>query len=176
MPRAQSKGLYQDVRSQVWFVNKKIDGRPYHQSTGEKSRAGAERFLSRLLASLPKADDPLTGPTFRDAAIRHLLTTERKRPDQDARLLAGLYPYLADKPLKVTDRDTLQPFLAQAKEKGLKANTLNRYLAIVRHILNKASREWKQPDGQFWLEHAPHIPALKVWFYPDSPETQISVV
>ena len=162
MPRAQSPGLYQDQRSQVWFVNKKVNGRRYHRSTGERSRAGAERFLNRFLASLPKAVDPFAGPTFRDAAIRHLLTTERKRPDQDASLLAGLYPYLADKPLKVIDRDSLQPFLAQAKEKGLKSNTLNRYLAIVRHILNKASRQWKQPNGEFWLQHAPHIPALKV--------------
>jgi integrase len=143
-------------------VNKKVNGRRYHRSTGEKSRAGAERFMTRFLASLPKADDPFAGPIFRDAAIRHLLTTERKRPDQDASLLAGLYPHLADKPLKVIDRDTLQPFLMQAKEKGLKSNTLNRYLAIVRHIQNKASREWKQPNGEFWLKHAPHIPALKV--------------
>ncbi len=98
MPRKKLKGLYRQPGSTGnWIINKWINGRRIQKSTGLRTRAGAERMLQELLDRQPSVlATGIEEPTFRDAAIRFLRTTNRKRVDQDARKLSKLYPYLAD--------------------------------------------------------------------------------
>lgn len=165
MPRKKLAGLYRQESTGNWIINKRINGRRYHKSTGLRSRTAAERELKALIDRQPVK--PAFGtevPTFRDAAIRYLRTSRRveRQIKKDAIKLSKLYLHLADLPLSVIDYDRISGFVDQLKNRGRKGNTINGYLALVRLILRKAEREWKTDSGQFWLDRAPHIPLHKV--------------
>jgi len=163
MPRKKLEGLYLQESTKNWVINKRINGRRYHKSTGQRSRAGAERILQELIdRQSAKSLFGNDAPTFRDAAIRFLRTSSRKNLELDAVRLSKLYPYLADKPLGVIDFDVITCFVDKLKSEGKKGNTINGYLALLRLILRKAEREWKRDSGLFWLNRAPYIPLEKV--------------
>ncbi|MES9933574.1 MAG: site-specific integrase [Candidatus Sedimenticola sp. PURPLELP] len=162
MPRKKLEGLYFQKSTGHWVINKRIGGRRIHKSTGLRTRAGAERMLQELLDRQSSVLASGNAPTFRDAAIRFLRTTNRKRVDQDAIKLSKLFPYLADLPLDVIDVDRLTSFVDTLKADGKKGNTINGYLGLVRLILRKSEREWKTETGGFWLDRAPYIPLQRV--------------
>ena len=47
--------------------------------------------------------------------------------------------------------ETLLPFVRARLDKGLSQDTVNRELAVVRRILNLASRVWRDEAGDPWL-------------------------
>ncbi len=55
---------------------------------------------------------------------------------------------------------SLQPFVSYRRAKGVKTNTINQALAVVRRILNLAATEWRDEAGLTWLEHAAKIKLL----------------
>lgn len=57
-----------------------------------------------------------------------------------------------------TGHETLLPFVRTRLDKGLSRDTVNRELAVVRHILNLAARVWCEEAGNPCLAHAPLIP------------------
>jgi len=162
MPRAKSKGLYYESRTNTWYVNKQVRGRRFHFSTGERSRAGAERHLARWLDARPEKKVESIELTFRDAAIRFILTSRRKNLPKDVGRLTRLFPLVADVELEQFDVVTLEPFYELLEREGRKDNTRNAYTALVRTILHKCEREWKRGDGRFWLRSAPYIPLVPV--------------
>jgi integrase len=58
---------------------------------------------------------------------------------------------LKDKLLNEIDRDLIDRIAEAKLQTGVKAATVNRTLAVIRSILNKAADEWE------WLEKAPKI-------------------
>lgn len=58
------------------------------------------------------------------------------------------------------DMETLAPFIEARRRQGLKASTINRSLAVVRAIGNKAATQWKFENGLTWLDRVPAITLL----------------
>lgn len=60
---------------------------------------------------------------------------------------------------------TLQPFVALYQAERAGAITINRSLEVIRTILNRAARVYREDDGQPWLECIPPI----ITMLPESP-------
>jgi site-specific recombinase XerD len=73
-----------------------------------------------------------------------------------------LDPIIGDLPLKQVHQGTLEKFIQYRRKKGMKANTINRDLAVVRRILLLAARLWRDEYGLTWLETAPLLQMLDV--------------
>jgi integrase len=52
---------------------------------------------------------------------------------------------------------TLSKFKKARKEQGVKSSTVNRSLAVCRHILNLCAKKWRDEYGLTWLESSPMI-------------------
>jgi len=57
---------------------------------------------------------------------------------------------------RIHDR-TLERFIADRRADGVTATTINRSLEVVRTILNRAARSYRDDDGQPWLAGVPPL-------------------
>jgi hypothetical protein len=93
---------------------------------------------------------------FREAATKYLEEETKKSLHNDAQALRALDPFIGDLYLEQVHSGTLEPFVKYMRGKSRKAGTINRYIAVVRRILNLAARYWRDADtGLSWLETAP---------------------
>ena len=73
-----------------------------------------------------------------------------------------LLPYLGDlEANRVHDR-TLEPFITNRMAAGVTATTINRSLELVRTILNRAARAYRDDDGRPWLDMLPPARSVQV--------------
>jgi integrase len=100
--------------------------------------------------------------TFREAATKHLLESQKSSLKDDALHLKILDPYIGDLTLDFVHMGTLQNFIEIRKTEGVKNRTINYALQTVRHILNLAATEWIDEYGLTWLPHAPKIKLLSL--------------
>jgi len=68
-----------------------------------------------------------------------------------------LIPYIGALELRNIHDATLQPFIARRIEDGVTATTINRSLEVVRTILNRAARSYRNAEGQPWLAGLPPL-------------------
>jgi integrase len=107
-------------------------------------------------------------PTFTDCAARY---TEQSRSRRSIEIIkwhvALLQSHIGDlEPQQVHDQ-TLQPFIKARLAAGASATTINRSLEVVRTILNRAARSYRDPDGRPWLEGMPPL----ITMLPESPRS-----
>jgi len=94
--------------------------------------------------------------TWIDAVIRWLNESTHKRSlKTDKSHLRWLDPYFKDKKLKDIDRKMIEKIAEKKASTGTSNARVNRVLALVRSILNKAANEWE------WLESAPKVKLRK---------------
>ena len=152
-------GLYKRGTQGIWHIDKCVKGYGrLHESTGSSELEEAERYLIRRLEEMRKASVYGIRPerTFRQAATKFLLDYQHKRSiGRYAQSLKILDPVIGDLPLRQVHQGTLEQFVRQRREQGMRANTINRDLAVVRRILTLAARLWRDEHGLTWLETAP---------------------
>lgn len=157
-------GLYKRGTQGIWHIDKCIKGYGrLHESTGTSELEEAERYLIRRLEELRKATVYGIRPEriFRQAATRFLLDYQHKRSiGRYAQSLKILDPHIGDLPLRQVHQGTLESFIQHRREQGMRANTINRDLAVVRRILTLAARLWRDESGLTWLETAPLLQLL----------------
>jgi hypothetical protein len=83
---------------------------------------------------------------FREAATKYLEEETKKSLHNDAQALRALDPFIGDLYLEQVHSGTLEPFVKYMRGKSRKAGTINRYIAVVRRILNLAARYWRDAD------------------------------
>ena len=105
-------------------------------------------------------------PTFTDCAARYLEQSRGKRSvDVIKWHVTLLQSYLGDlEPQQVHDQ-TLEPFVKARLAAGASATTINRNLEVVRTILNRAARSYRDTDGRPWLEAMPPL----ITMLPETP-------
>lgn len=93
--------------------------------------------------------------TWEEAVVRWLLETKHKATHEaDKRMLRWLDPYLGGRTLDEIDR-TLVDRIKFEREKVASGATANRYLALIRAILRRASHDWE------WLDKVPRVKLFK---------------
>lgn len=149
-------------------IDNKRHGRIY-ESTGcstsnPDQRALAEVYYSQRLNQIVR--DKVLGvrPSrkFREAATKHLLeeTGVLDSVSVDAWALAMAEPFIGDLSIDNVHDETLEPWKAwmRSKKRPLKGKSINLALQVVRKILNKCARVWRDREtGKTWLETAPLI-------------------
>lgn len=156
MARKTTPGLKR--RGRIWHIDKRIGGRRLQGSTGTRDLEEAEAVLSHILATHHRAKFYGIRPRrlFREAATKYLEEETKKSLHNDAQALRALDPFIGDLYLEQVHSGTLEPFVKYMRGKSRKAGTINRYIAVVRRILNLAARYWRDADtGLSWLETAP---------------------
>jgi integrase len=99
--------------------------------------------------------------TFESIAAKYLLENENKISIQtEATMLEAIMPFIGHLKLQQIHDETLQPFISARKQTGRKNKTVNASLSVVRHILNQATRKWRDDKGRTYLESSPVITML----------------
>jgi len=132
------------------------------------ARLGAiseEEAQQRLTAEMQRVEHELKrkacGPRFADAAARYLEESgDLRSADVTAWHVRLLTPYIGTLELhRIHDR-TLRTFIADRRADGVTATTINRSLEVVRTVLNRAARSYRDDDGHPWLEGLPPVIAM----------------
>jgi len=155
-------------------VDKVWRGERIRARLGHVTQEEAERWLAAEIASRGAARD-LRGSSralFADGAARYLIEAQRKK---SAEVIAWhikmLLPYIGRLPLDQIHDGTLEDFVAdrlaghlqaealnpQRKPRPVSATTVNRTLEVVRTILNRAARAWRDKAGMPLLQLAPPL-------------------
>lgn len=157
MPSTRTPGITMDAAGHR-IVDKEHRGVRIFLRLGPGSQEYAEHRLdaevSRIESELDqKANSHLR---FSDCAARYLAECQQKRSvDVLAWHIRLLLPYLGSlEANRIHDR-TLEPFIADRKVAGVTATTINRSLEVVRTILNRAARAYRDDDGRPWLDALP---------------------
>lgn len=156
MGHKKTSGLIK--RGDIWHIAKRIGGKRIRVSTETSDLEEAEAILSRIITTQHRAKHFGVRPRvlFREAATKYLREETKKSLHNDAQALRALDPFIGDLFLEQVHGGTIEPFVMYMRNKGRAAGTINRYIAVVRRILNLAARHWRDSEsGQSWLESAP---------------------
>ncbi len=156
----QQSGIYRDKQG-WWWVDKVYRGTRLRNRFGKHEEA--ENWLICQLDILRQAH--LFGVrkkwTFNEAAAKYLLDHQEKVSLQtDIYMLESIMPHIGQLTLDQIHDATLAPYIKQRKAHGRSHKTVNLALALVRRILNLASRSWRDDSGKTWLEVPPIITLL----------------
>jgi integrase len=151
-----------------FFIDKRYRGIRIGMRVGATTQEEAER---RLKAQMHDIDVDLARrahprPTFADCAARYLTQSREKRSFEAIQVhVRALLPYIGHlEPHQVHD-ETLAPFVSQRIASCVTAITINRSLEVVRTILNRAARSYRDEDGRPWLEAIPPL----ITMLPEAP-------
>ena len=157
MSRRKMPGLTN--RGGVWHVDKRIKGfGRLSESCRTTDLKEAERFLTHRLEEIRLAEVYGIRPTrtFEQAAVKYIKDYQSKRSiERDVIALKIVMPYIGKLPLDRVHNDALVKFKQDRRKAGRMAGTINKELAVVRRILNLATRVWRHPNGQTWLPAPP---------------------
>jgi hypothetical protein len=105
-------------------------------------------------------------PLFSDCAKRFLLESKYKRSASEiAWHIRMLLRHVGDLEVRKVHDDTLRPFVEARLAEGVSETTVNRSLEVVRAILRRAARAYRDVDGTPLLEIAPPL----ITMLPENP-------
>jgi hypothetical protein len=151
------------------FIDKRYLGVRIGLRVGAVTQEQAEERLQIEIARVQceLARKAHARPTLTDCAARYVAQSRAKRSIDVKWHVTLLQSYLGDlEPQQVHDQ-TLEPFVKARLAAGASATTINRSLEVVRTILNRAARSYRDTDGRPWLEAMPPL----ITMLPESPRS-----
>jgi len=95
-------------------------------------------------------------PRFSDCAAQYLFDSRGKRRVSDsARHVRQLLSYVGTLEPRLVHDGTLRAFVADRLSVGVSPTTINHGLKVVRTILNRAARVYRDDEGKPWLDCVP---------------------
>jgi len=161
MGRKKIAGLFK--KKDIYHIDKYLGGKRVCKSTGTANLVEAEKFLIKLMEDTRQAEVYGIRPkrTLNEAAGKYLDYKQDKRSiDSDKSRLNMLLPMLGEYYLDELHMGTLQLWVDKRKKDGVKNNTINHGLKVIRQIVNCAASEWIDEFGLTWLLSAPKIKLL----------------
>ena len=158
MDVAQTPGITVDGDGRR-VLDKEYRGVRIYARLGRVNQAAAER---RLETEIQRVESQIARrsncpPRFADAAARYLEQSRDKRSiDVTAWHVRLLIPYIGTLELDRIHDATLERFIADRRTQGVAATTINRSLEIVRTVLNRAARSYRDDEGHRWLRACRH--------------------
>jgi len=145
-------------RGKTWWVQFTTpDGKRIQQTAGTKIKREAQELHDKLKAEAWRVKNLGSKPrhTWQEAVIRWLSEQSHKKSIRDDKKhLRWLNTYLHDKALIEINKNIIDELKQEKLETGVKNATVNRMLALVRSILNRAKDEWE------WIDNSPTIRLL----------------
>jgi integrase len=152
--------LYKRPGSPNWWINITVGGVKTRKTTGTDDRQQAEEFEQReseRLWRLYKLGDK-SSVLWGEVAKRWMQETTKRSKDMDGMILAWLSPYIDEEQVSHLDRDMIEWLRKTCLDDGVKKRspaTVDRYMCLVRSILNACVNEWRI------LDRAPKVPMYR---------------
>jgi len=141
-------------------VNKVWHGERIFQRLGAVSQDDAEKWLAEELARRRAGEQRRrsTRPLFSECAARYLIESREKRSAETiAWHVKLLLPFLGTTEIQQIHDETLIPFIESRQAEGVSATTVNRSIEVVRTVLTRAARAWRDERGEPLLDRAPPL-------------------
>ncbi|BBB14756.1 putative phage integrase [Candidatus Rickettsiella viridis] len=138
----------------MWWIRLSHNGKRIQRSTGTSNKLAAQELHDQLKADLWRQVKLGEKPerTWQEAVVKWLKVSAHKRSlNHDKFNLAWLTPYLRNKKLSEIDNQMIEEIATIRESQGVASATVNRLLALIRSILQKAEREWK------WIDKVPVV-------------------
>jgi integrase len=167
MARTRTPGIRMD-RNGRRIIDKKHRGEGIYIRLGPISQEHAEQTLANEIARVDAALDcgMNASPRFVDCAARYLAESANKRSVAvTAWHIRLLTSHIGDLDVHRIHDGTLASFVSDRLASGVTATTINRSLEIVRTILNRAARSYRDDDGHPWLKTMPPL----ITMLPETP-------
>lgn len=167
MARTRTTGITID-RSGSRTLNKEHRSVRIYVRLGPVGQEEAEKRLRDEIqrVELEHKHRALARPLFVDGATRYLFESRKKKSAEAiAWHVRLLIPFLGELQLRHVHDETLEPFVRARRTSGVAATTINRSLEVVRTILNRSSRVYRDKEGRPWLE----APVPLITMQPESP-------
>jgi hypothetical protein len=150
MAATRTPGITQDARGDL-ILDKEYRGNRLFRRLGQLSLQDAESILQAEMARLAAELDLRmhARPLFRHCATRYLAESKQKRTvEAIAWHVRLLLAHFSDfHPERIHD-GSLQPLIELRQSEGAGATTINRSLEVMRTILNRAARAYRDDDGR----------------------------
>jgi integrase len=148
--------IFKKKGSKFFYVRFSFKGHRVDESTKTVSRAEAQRYEDKRRAELRNNAMFGTKPkkTWAEAVIRWCEESQEKRTIlQDIQRFQNLdaIPLFQNIYLEDISRDLIDQFISYRDDIGAGKVSTNRYLALIRSVLNKAYKDWE------WIEKIPTI-------------------
>lgn len=152
-----------DSDSKVWHINFRTpDGKRIRQSAGTENKREAQELHDKLKAQYwreQKLNEELPPEperyTWEQAVVRWLNEQSHKKSLVDDKAnLRWLHDKLHGLHLDEITKTVIEDLKAQKIATNVSNATVNRMLAVLRGILNRAVNEWE------WLDKSPHVRLL----------------
>ena len=145
-------------RGETWWIRFTApNGRRIQRSARTEVKQEAQELHDRLKAEAWRIQELNEKPSYlwQDAVKKWLVEqAEKASIRQDKIHLRWVHQYLFDKKLEDISKDLLDQIKSAKKETGVSNATVNRLLAVIRAILNRAKNEWE------WIDSVPYIRLL----------------
>lgn len=152
--------IYQ--REENWYIDyTDANGKRVRESAGTKIKKEAQELLNKKVAQVfeEKRLGIITKPryTWQDAVVRWLSEQSHKKSiHEDKNHLRWLHPHLHDTKLDEINKTKIDSIKIAKMQTGVANATVNRMLAVLRSILNRAKDDWE------WLDTTPRIKAMPI--------------
>jgi integrase len=148
--------LYRPSNSPHWWTRFRLNGTEVRLSTGTANRREAEEFetLARTRAWRRARLGEKPPLAWRDAAKRWLAETRKRSKARDVIILNWFHRHLSTYDVQEITREVVQN-LREKKAAETSEATADRYMALLRAILNKCVTDWEP------LDSAPRVPMYR---------------
>lgn len=183
--RTRTKGIRLEGTERI--IDKQYQGERIFQRLGTVSQDTAETWLRERQGQLDsQRKEQLRAGADRlwaDGAAKYLIEC-KQRQVRTLELIGYhvriLLPYIGSMTMRNVCNEAMELFKEERAEDGIKNATINRSLEVVRTVMNRAARVWRD-NGQPWLQTAPLIEMLDETLqrqppYPISWEEQAKLV
>jgi integrase len=147
------------ARDGRFFIDKRYRGVRIGMRVGAVDQQQAEQRLRTEMAQVDlELARQASRPRFADCVTRYLMQSQDLRSLEAIRVHVRLLePYIGHlEPRQVHDA-TLAPFISARISAGASATTINRSLEVVRTILHRAARSYRDDAGRPWLDALPPL-------------------
>jgi integrase len=149
---------YEGKKRKAWGIRWSVNGGPVERKIVADTKDGAKAELDKKREDYQRRLLGVAeGKTLKDLAPVFLQTKENQgrsmRPIR-MRVESILLPALGARALESIDAEAIDEYIKARKAAGVQNATINRELAVLRHMLRLAVRKWK------WLRQEPYIEML----------------
>lgn len=155
--KTRTRGIYTESDGSK-TVSKTWRGDRIFGRLGKISQDEAEQWLHNEIEKRERERREGARYLFGECAARFLRESEGKASlDAIAIHLQAVVPFIGHLEVEKVHDGTLEAFRASRMADGVKPATINRALEVVRSILNKAARVYRDEQGMPWLKQAPPL-------------------